>query len=307
MVYIDETGIKKLVEELLESYSAYPETARIGGFVHIEVAEIEMVLEKLRKLIYPGFFESSILCERNQRDFVRDSLLSVRHSLVTQIERVYKHDEATPPEEAHSTAAEAVDEFLAKLPAIREMLDDDVDAFLEGDPAAENKEGIVLSYPGLHAITVYRLAHELYEQGVPILPRMMGEYAHSETGIEISPGAKVGKHFFIDHGTGIVIGETSVVGDNVKIYQGVTLGAHSTRGGRKLSGVKRHPNIEDNVTIYANATILGGDTTIGEGSVIGGNAFITKSIPPNSRVSGVNDEAEQCPAAPMIYERLKNK
>ena len=153
-------------------------------------------------------------------------------------------------------------------------------------------EEIILAYPGLMAITVYRIAHELHKLHVPVLPRLMTEYAHSETGIDIHPGAEIGRHFFIDHGTGIVVGETSIIGNNVKIYQGVTIGALSTRGGQKLSGKKRHPTICDNVTIYANASILGGDTVIGENTVIGGNTFITRSIDANTRVSMKNLEME---------------
>ena len=158
-------------------------------------------------------------------------------------------------------------------------------AAFEGDPAATGYDEIVLAYPGLYAITVYRLAHELYRLGVPLIPRMMTEIAHGTTGIDIHPGATIGSHFFIDHGTGIVIGQTTVIGDYVKLYQGVTLGGLSTRGGQSLAGVKRHPTIEDRVTIYAGATILGGDTVIGSGCVIGANAFITSSIPANTTVT----------------------
>ena len=165
-------------------------------------------------------------------------------------------------------------------------------AFFDGDPAAFYKDEIIFSYPGLYAIFVNRVAHELYELGVPLIPRIMTEHAHSKTGIDINPGAKIGKYFFIDHGTGIVVGETTVIGDNVKIYQGVTIGALSTRGGQKLSGKKRHPTICDNVTIYANASILGGNTVIGENTVIGGNSFITSSVEPDSKVSMKNLEKE---------------
>jgi serine O-acetyltransferase len=175
--------------------------------------------------------------------------------------------------------------FLQKIPKIREYLEDDLKAALEGDPAANGYGEIILAYPGLFAITVNRLAHELYLMKVPLIPRIMTEYAHSVTGIDIHPGASIGRHFFIDHGTGIVVGETTIIGDNVKIYQGVTLGALSTRGGQSLKNVKRHPTIEDNVTIYAGASILGGDTVIGKDSVIGSNAFITKSVPAGTTVS----------------------
>ena len=183
---------------------------------------------------------------------------------------------------------ERVDElckaFLNRIPAVRAMVETDLAAAYEGDPAATGYDEIVLAYPGIYAITVYRLAHELYTLGVPLLPRMMTEQAHSMTGIDIHPGATVGSHFFIDHGTGIVIGQTTIIGEHVKLYQGVTLGGLSTRGGQSLAGAKRHPTIEDNVTIYAGATILGGQTVIGSGSVIGANAFVTRSIPANTTV-----------------------
>ena len=178
-------------------------------------------------------------------------------------------------------------EFFGKIPMIREYIETDLLATLDGDPAAGSFDEIILAYPGLMAITVYRIAHELYLLKVPVLPRLMTEYAHSETGIDIHPGATIGKYFFIDHGTGIVVGETSIIGQNVKIYQGVTIGALSTRGGQK-----RHPTICDNVTIYAGASILGGDTIIGENTVIGGNTFITRSIEANSKVSMKNLEME---------------
>jgi serine O-acetyltransferase len=186
---------------------------------------------------------------------------------------------------ANYEAYQITAEFLKKIPKIREYLEGDLQALLEGDPAANGYGEIILSYPGLFAITVNRMAHELYLLDVPLIPRIMTEYAHSVTGIDIHPGASIGKNFFIDHGTGIVVGETTIIGDHVKIYQGVTVGALSTRGGQKLKNVKRHPTIEDNVTIYAGASILGGNTVIGKGSVIGSNAFITKSIPAGTTVS----------------------
>ena len=182
--------------------------------------------------------------------------------------------------------------FFTKIPKIRDYIESDLQAAFDGDPAAGCKEEIILAYPGLMASSINRIAHELYLLQVPVLPRIMTEYAHSETGIDIHPGATIGKYFFIDHGTGVVIGETAVIGDNVKIYQGVTIGALSTRGGQKLSGMKRHPTIEDNVTIYAGASVLGGKTVIGKNAVTGGNAFITSSIPANTKVSIKNQELE---------------
>jgi serine O-acetyltransferase len=185
-------------------------------------------------------------------------------------------------------AGKVVAEFVSRLPEVRRLIDTDVQAAYEGDPAATSRMEVVMAYPGLYAVTVHRLAHELYRLKVPVIPRIMSELAHSRTGIDIHPGAVIGERFFIDHGTGVVIGETTVIGNNVKIYQGVTLGALSfpkdEKTGMLRKGHKRHPNVEDNVVIYAGATILGGDTVIGHDSEIGGNVWLMESIPPNSRV-----------------------
>jgi serine O-acetyltransferase len=182
-------------------------------------------------------------------------------------------------------ARETVEAFLPRLPVIRSLLAEDVEAAYQGDPAARSFAEIVVAYPSIRAVAVHRIAHELQRLQVPILPRMMSEHAHDQSGIDIHPGAKIGRRFFIDHGTGVVIGETTEIGDDVRIYQGVTLGARSPRHGESLRGVKRHPTIEDDVTIYAGATILGGETVIGRGSVIGGNVWLTESVPPGSRVT----------------------
>ena len=184
-------------------------------------------------------------------------------------------------------AKEIVDEFVAALPEVRRLVDTDVQAAYDGDPAATSRMEVVMAYPGLYAVTIHRLAHVLYKLKVPIIPRVMSELAHSKTGIDIHPGATIGERFFIDHGTGVVIGETTIIGRNVRLYQGVTLGGLSfdkDANGALVKGLKRHPNIEDNVVIYANATILGGDTTIGHDSEIGGNVWIKESVPPYSRV-----------------------
>ena len=194
-----------------------------------------------------------------------------------------------------------VDEFVAALPEVRRLVETDVDAAYDGDPAATSRMEVVMAYPGLYAVTVHRLAHVLYKLKVPILPRVMSELAHSKTGIDIHPGATIGERFFIDHGTGVVIGETTVIGRNVRLYQGVTLGGLSFAkddNGALVKGLKRHPNIEDNVVIYANATILGGDTTIGHDSEIGGSVWLIESVPPNSRVYNK-------PPAPVIKTRSK--
>ena len=191
--------------------------------------------------------------------------------------------EMSDPERMNKTE-QILSDYVNSLPKILELLFTDLEAIYHGDPATNSYKEIVLSYLSFDAIVIYRLAHPLYEAGVPIIPRVMSEYAHKITGIDINPGAKIGSHFFIDHGTGVVIGETVEIGNNVKIYQGVTLGALSLEEGRELNGVKRHPSIEDNVVIYANATILGGETVIGEGSIIGGGTFITRSVEANTQV-----------------------
>jgi serine O-acetyltransferase len=191
-------------------------------------------------------------------------------------------------EELTALAVEKIIAFLLRIPSIREKITGDVTASYEGDPAARSFDEIILSYPGLAAIAVYRVSHELHLLSIPLIPRIMTEYAHSKTGIDIHPGARIGDNFFIDHGTGVVIGETTIIGNNVRIYQGVTLGALSFRkdkDGRVIKGGKRHPTIEDNVVIYAGATILGGDTFVGKNSIIGGNVWLLESVPPNTTVT----------------------
>lgn len=195
-----------------------------------------------------------------------------------------EHENDTP-EERQEAAVELSMDLMRRIPLIREKLELDLEAFFEGDPAAFNKAEIVYSYPGFQAILIHRIAHELYLMKVPIIPRIFSEYAHNVTGVDIHPGATIGNFFFIDHATGVVIGETTIIGDHVKIYQGVTLGGLSTRGGRKLSGVQRHPTIGNNVTIYSGASILGGETVVGDNCVIGGNVFLTHSIPADTKIS----------------------
>ncbi len=234
-------------------------------------SDIISVIDRLQKVIFPGYFGKA------DGYFIGWTLSSVRESLIKQINAVGTLSEQKIDGE------KIADAFIEKIPEIQSALLLDIDAFFEGDPAAESPEEIIFSYPGFYAIFVYRLAHELYELRVPYIPRIMTEHAHSLTGVDINPGAKIGKSFFIDHATGVVIGETTVIGDRVKIYQGVTIGALSTRGGQCLRGHKRHPTIGNDVTIYSGATLLGGDTVIGDGVTISGNAFITKSVPPGGR------------------------
>ncbi|MCR4788069.1 MAG: serine O-acetyltransferase [Lachnospiraceae bacterium] len=258
--------------------------------------EVQELVTSLFRIIYPGFFrDRSYKIYNPMNSFavtIEDTFYHLNKQVYLALGFRKNSEEISSEEERKETSYRICKNFFDRVPLIREYIETDLLATFDGDPAAGSLEEIILAYPGLMAITVYRIAHELYKEDVPVLPRLMTEYAHSLTGIDIHPGATIGKYFFIDHGTGIVIGETSIIGQNVKIYQGVTIGALSTRGGQKLSGKKRHPTICDNVTIYANASILGGDTVIGENTVIGGNSFITCSIDANTRVSMKNLEME---------------
>lgn len=243
------------------------------------------IVNDLRKLTFPGFFGTENMAYVSKDNFAGNLLAIIYEKLFKQIRIALAYEnKITTCGCLDNTAEQYALGFLNKIPDIQALILKDVEAEFNGDPAANSREEIILSYPGLFAIFVYRYAHVLYEQKIPFIPRIMSEYAHSETGIDINPGARIGEYFFIDHGTGIVIGETTKIGNNVKIYQGVTLGALSTRKGQALSGVKRHPTIEDNVVIYANTTVLGGETVIGENSVVAGNTFVTESIPANTRV-----------------------
>lgn len=238
------------------------------------------IIRDCQKLIFPVYYGDRDLLKLPPEQYSALLMEHIHEKLTRQITLTMPEcDENCEVAYAISTA------FIERIPAIQELLLKDLSANFEGDPAAYSKEEVLLSYPGMFAIFIYRIAHELYENKVAMIPRMMSEYAHSQTGIDINPGAKIGEYFFIDHGTGIVIGETTEIGEWVKIYQGVTLGGLSTRAGQGLRNHKRHPTIEDRVTIYSGASILGGETRIGEGSIIGGNAFVTRSVPPHTRVS----------------------
>ena len=245
------------------------------------------ILKDLKRVMFPGYFGEENIALISPQYFIGDRLTDIYGKLKPQIEisLYYRDYEKYTEEEISERAEEVCEEFFKRLPYVQQMLLKDVQAGFDGDPAAKSREDVVISYPGLFAIFVYRIAHELYVQDVPFLPRIMTEYAHSRTGIDINSGAQIGEYFFIDHGTGVVIGETTEIGDYVKLYQGVTLGALSTRKGQQLAGTKRHPTIGDHVTIYANSTILGGETVIGCDSIIGGNSFITESVPAHTRVS----------------------
>ena len=292
MAHKFEERIHSMVDSLLEDYSHGRTIDRTVAFEQPDREKIIEMIYQLRNIIYPGYFKNDrfkVYTVRNNISMLLEDIifnLSRQTALVLPYSQEYEN---ASPDELTARAEQLTFAFLDTLPQIRDI-ETDVQAAFEGDPAAFNKDEIIFSYPGLFAILVNRIAHELHLLGIPLIPRIMTEYAHSETGIDIHPGATIGRYFFIDHGTGIVIGETTEIGNNVKIYQGVTLGALSTRGGQLLKNKKRHPTIEDNVTIYSGASILGGETVIGKNAVIGGNAFITKSVPEGAKVSIKNPE-----------------
>ena len=242
------------------------------------------VLNDIKKVIFPGYFGAEFGISSSAEYYAGRLLTKIYLELTPEIETALAIESDDKKENLRARAEDICQKMITSIPEIRHLLICDVEAGYQGDPAAKSKDEIIVSYPGLLAIFVYRVAHVLYKENVPMIPRIMTEYAHSKTGIDINSGAEIGEYFFIDHGTGVVIGETTVIGNNVKLYQGVTLGALSTRSGQDLAGVKRHPTIGDHVTIYANSTVLGGETVIGNGSIIGGNAFITKSIPEHTKV-----------------------
>lgn len=284
----------RLVERMVESYRADARTQHIDRVYLPSRERIIRLLHDLLELIYPGFIGRQHLTQHNVAFHVGDLLPRIVEALHEQVRLCLCYlQEAENPSSHHEKrcrekAREITISFLEGIPTVREILGSDVEAALDGDPAALNLDEVILAYPGVLAISVQRLAHMLYGLDVPLMPRIMSEWAHAQTGIDIHPGARIGRHFFIDHGTGVVIGETTDIGNHVKIYQGVTLGALSfpkDERGRIIREAKRHPTVRDHATIYANAIILGGDTEIGENSVIGGSVFITSSVPPHSLVT----------------------
>ncbi|MGB5218362.1 MAG: serine O-acetyltransferase EpsC [Smithella sp.] len=285
--YRDE--VPSVVDELVASCS------RGGCFDHVSAEPIPYreaiidILHRLALILYPGYFIRTRLDSVNLEYYLGEQITALYESFSEQIILAIRHDCIRHNQSCvhcEPLGHQLTVEFLRKLPELRTMLARDIRAALEGDPAAKGYDDIIFSYPGIRAITIYRIAHELYHLNIPLMPRIMTEYAHSRTGIDIHPGAHIGESFFIDHGTGVVIGETCVIGNRVRIYQGVTLGAISLSKSevQKLRSKKRHPSIEDDVIIYANATILGGDTVVGERSVIGGNVWLTHSVPPDTEV-----------------------
>lgn len=282
---------EELTNAILESYDKYDSTNRTNKENMLNRAILIEIVEELRKLLFPGYFDNNKIRGEYRKFIVGERLEFIEYHLTEQAARAMINSGCffgKSTDEIRKEAEEAVYAFIKKIPEIREYLYTDICAAYDGDPAAYSTDEIIFSYPGILAITVYRISHELWLLNIPMIPRIMTEYAHSITGIDINPGATIGKYFFIDHGTGIVIGETTEIGNGVKIYQGVTLGALSTRKGQQLKGIKRHPTIGDNVTIYSGTTILGGDTVIGDGVTIGGNAFIVESVSAGTKVSVKN-------------------
>jgi serine O-acetyltransferase len=287
------TALERVSEELLESYLGDERARRIARRYLPSREAIAEILQGVLDLMYPGYFGRRDLSSENLGSYVEQSVAA----LAPRIEREMEHclcygreREAARPEfgECAPRARELTEVFLRRLPEIRALLVQDVQAAFDGDPAATNLDEVILAYPGVLAVSVYRIAHALYDLGVPMMARIMTEWAHSKTGCDIHPGAKIGAAFFIDHATGVVIGETTEIGDRVKLYQGVTLGALSfprDASGQIIRGRKRHPTVESGSTLYANATVLGGQTVVGADSVIGGSVFLTRSVPPRSRVS----------------------
>ena len=286
-----ENRIEQVVDSILEDYRCGRDIDRLELLRCPDRDVIIDIIEKLRRIIFPGYFRDKNYKYYNAKSNLSVLIEDVMFHLARQMRLVFE-SLGEEKESAAERAQEICLAFFSRIPAIRAVVQTDLQAAFDGDPAATDMAEIIFSYPGMFAITVYRMAHELHILNVPMLPRIMTEYAHNVTGIDIHPGATVGKYFFIDHGTGIVIGETTVIGENVKIYQGVTLGALSTRGGQSLRGKRRHPTIEDDVTIYAGASILGGDTVIGKGAVIGSNVFITESVAPDTSVINKKQELQ---------------
>ena len=288
-----ETRATDAVGELLQTYS------ETGGINYLDAAAtlpsrqvIEGVCAELMSLMFPGFRGEALVDSADLPDITRSRIRNLRSRLKPEICKSF--GDYPGSDETQNKAEEILDFFVSQLPEVRKLLWTDIDAAYEGDPAAKSYEEIILAYPSLEAIAIYRMAHLLYDR-VPLLPRIMTEWAHSRTGIDLHPGAKIGPHFFIDHGTGVVVGETTEIGAQVKLYQGVSFIARSLSAGQALRGKKRHPTVEDNVTVYAGTTVMGGDTVIGAGSTIGANVFLTHSVPPNSLVYYEEKQVEIVP------------
>jgi serine O-acetyltransferase len=276
---------KHLLQPILDSYR------ESGGINHVDSSNLPsksavgVLSEDLLHLLFPGFFSDEAVSSDELPEAAQEIIDRIAEQLESSIIVSLRGASAPNNDQLHKTATSITERLFARIPAVRALLKTDVEAAYAGDPAARSLEEIVLAYPGLEAVAIQRVAHLLYKEEVPLLPRMMTEWAHGRTGIDIHPGASIGSHFFIDHGTGVVIGETCVIGDRVKLYHGVTLGARSFQKdeqGAIIKGQRRHPRVEDDVTIYPNGIILGGDTVIGARSTIGANVFLMKSVPPDT-------------------------
>jgi len=287
-----QTKINALTDQLTASY------ARVGGINHIDgknlpsKSAVGSITLDLLRLLFPGFFDDQLGHSSAIQAETSALLQAVCTPLKAEIHKslAYHPPPEFPTKDLRGVAQALTLEFLGSLPRLRELLQTDVEAAFNGDPAALSKEEVIVAYPFVEAIAAQRLAHELYLKNIPLIPRIMTEWAHARTGMDLHPGAQIGSHFFVDHCTGTVVGETTEIGNHVKMYQGVGLVAKSLAAGQQLRGQKRHPTIEDHVTIYAGATIMGGDTIVGEGSTIGANVFLTSSVPPQSLV--VQEEAK---------------
>jgi serine O-acetyltransferase len=287
----ESRDLPRLVDAMLESYRKDARGQHVNKRWLPSRDEIHEIVELLLELFYPGYYGRQDLTDENLPFHVGNLLSTLREKLERQIETCLcfaRETEGGGAGGCSESARRASAELLDRLPAIRDALILDVQAAYDGDPAAQSLDEVILAYPGMLAVTVHRVAHELHVMGVPLMPRIMSEWAHSRSGTDIHPGARIGRSFFIDHATGVVVGETTTIGSNVKLYQGVTLGALSIprdERGRVIRDTKRHPTVEDGVTVYANATVLGGQTVLGADSVVGGSVFVTGSVPPGSRVA----------------------
>ena len=304
-------ALPEITEAIVATYTECSRTSHLGHRPLPSREAVDEILTDLLDILYPGYWRRQNLHMGNVEYHVGDLIDGLHDKLTLQIARALRHDheQDADPVDFESEAQRKTIELLGRLPDLRMLLEQDALAAYEGDPAARGFHEIIFCYPGLEAVTVYRIAHELWEIGVPLIPRMMTEHAHSKTGIDIHPGARIGPAFFIDHGTGVVIGETCDIGTNVKLYQGVTLGAlsfpHDAKG-NIIRGMKRHPTLEDDVVVYANATILGGDTVLGHHAVIGSNVWLTHSVDPNTVVMlekpSLRIKAPNSPAGGLSYQ-----
>lgn len=295
----------QVARNLIGDYRAQPKTSHLDSPFLPNRDQTIQIVELIRRVMFPGFFDEIRLTAENLQPHLEALLADIYQRLLVQVREALHYQDLVDRggregdcPDCDRRAAELTGQFMACLPEVRQLLNTDVQAVFDGDPAATGLDEAIFCYPGIDAIFIHRVAHRLHRLGVPLLPRIMSEYAHNETGIDIHPGATIGPSFFIDHGTGVVVGETTTIGKGVKIYQGVTLGALSTKGGQAWRGRKRHPTIEDDVTIYGGAIILGGQTVIGRGATIGGSVFITSSVPAGHTVTMHLPELKSMPPKP---------